>query len=142
MGSEHPGAKGNAQRRVSEIVGDGGVTTMLTLAGSFRDYRLANLVQLHRPMPDVPTRTQVAEAVGIVRAHLESGHRVWIHCQRGLDRTGAVIGGYLCQSGLAPDRVIAMLLERFPPARQQPAMRRLWQPFERLIRSFSAIGEC
>ena len=137
IGSEHPTARGSAQQRVSEMISGGGTAAMLTLAGGFHQYHLSDLIQYHLPMPEIPTRDQVAHAVGVVRKHLYSGDRVWVHCKQGLDRTGAVIGGYLCQSGLEPDQVIAMLLKRFPSRRRHPAMLELWQPFEQLIRSFA-----
>ena len=109
---------------------------MLTLTPGFEIYDIPGLTQHHIPMGDLPTRAEVKQAIDIIAAHLAQSDRVWVHCQKGLDRTGCVIGAYLVSSGIAPDRAVALLLERFPPVRRHPRMIQLWRPFEQLIRSF------
>ena len=137
IGSEAPGALGSPELRVRSMMAGRTPLTLLTLTPRTRAYALAGLTQFHVPLEGLPTRDQVAEAVQIVRERLALGDCVWVHCQHGWDRTGVVIGGYLVQSGEEADQVIAMLMDRFPPARRHPRMRELWRPYEELIRSFA-----
>ena len=49
-----------------------------------------------------------------------------------------MVGACLARSGVPPDEVIAMLLERFPPHRRSPRMIEFWRPCAELIRSFAS----
>lgn len=140
IGSEYPGAVGPALVQITRMMAGRGSTALLTLTPRFARYPVPGLVQYHLPLPSPPSHSQVADAVEVVRGHLAAGDRVWVHCQHGLDRTGCVIGAYLCQSGVGADEVIAMLLARFPPRRRHPRMLEFWRPFEELIRSFGDPG--
>ena len=139
IGSEHPAACGTPSVRIAQRVNE--TTALLTLTRQFTRYEVPGLVQHHVPMGDVPERWQVAEAVGLVESHLNRGERAWVHCQKGLDRTGCVIGAVLVRTGLHPDKAIAMLLEHFPSQRRTPHMLALWRPFADLIRTFHCDGK-
>lgn len=138
IGSEHPDARGRAPERILSMLPDPPAATLLTLTRqNVPDFRIVGLMQRHLPMGDTPTRDQIAEAVEIVRSRLSAGERVWVHCQRGIDRTASVIGSYLVCTGAKPDEVIRQLFDRFPRSFQSPRMRELWEPNEEMIRSFA-----
>jgi hypothetical protein len=68
IGSEHPGARGDARGRVAAVTGASPLAiTLVTLTPQFERYDgLAGLTQAHVPMGDVPTRAEVSRAVAIV----------------------------------------------------------------------------
>jgi hypothetical protein len=137
IGSEYPGAVGGPDRVVQELMADGQRTAMITLTPAFRQYRCPRLTQIHCPLANLPDRSRIEAVVAMVHQHLARGDRVWVHCQRGIDRTGCVIGSYLVCAGRSPDEVIELLVRQFPAAWQSPRMLQLWRPSADLIRSFA-----
>jgi atypical dual specificity phosphatase len=60
------------------------------------------LAESHVPVPDfaAPMQAQLATAVGIIRAVVEAGERVVVHCGGGRGRSGTVAACYLVELGL------------------------------------------
>lgn len=136
IGSEHPANLGKASRIIAPFVAIG-VRTILTLTPGFQDFHEAAIQQFHVPIQDMPSPSQIAEAIEIIDVSCAAGQRVWVHCQHGIDRTGCVIGSYLASIGEPADRVIVELYARFPERRRHPRMIELWKPYEAMIRSFA-----
>jgi hypothetical protein len=138
IGSEHPDAHGRPSACVDRVLAGRTPATLLTLTRlPLADLRISGVSQRHIPIGDSPTRDQIAEAVRIVAERLDAGNSVWVHCQRGIDRTACVIGSYLVSTGTAADKVIAELFDRFPPSFASPRMRELWETNAQIIRSFA-----
>jgi len=78
------------------------------IKGSRMDY-------LHIPVEDfgIPTPDQAMLAVGFIRDRIEEG-AVMVHCFAGLGRTGTIIGIYLVESGMEPDRAVATVRDMRP----------------------------
>jgi len=49
---------------------------------------------------DIPTKSEMSEILKVVREHLHSGERVYVHCWGGIGRTGTVLGCFLIEQGI------------------------------------------
>jgi hypothetical protein len=136
VGSEYPAVLGNPKRVIAPMVASG-IRALLTLTPSFQDFHEPAIAQFHIPIEEMPSRQQIADAIAIIDRHLNSGQGIWVHCQHGIDRTGCVIGSYLATIGQPADRVIAELYAKFPERRRNARMIALWEPYEKMIRSFA-----
>jgi len=138
LGSENPCLHPRPGELVQALTERFHIRCMITLTPQFEDFDITGLAQYHRPLTDagVPSPDQVRPMVEIVTTHIERSQPVWCHCQRGLDRTGCVLGCSLTSLGHCPDTVIQKIVECFPPGRRTPELLRLWAPYADLIRSF------
>ncbi len=136
IGSENPELPGNPQQIAERMVGQCGVRTIISLTPAQPRLVVPELRQLHLPIKGTPDRSEIEQAVEMVTDGLMIGG-VWVHCQQGIDRTGCVIGSYLASTGVPADDAIARVYSCFPARRQHPRMIELWEPYRRLIRSFS-----
>jgi hypothetical protein len=75
------------------------------------------------PRPD-----DLEQVVGWTLEHWAAGRRVLVRCQLGLNRSGLVVGRVLVDSGVDPERAVALI-------RNARGSRALYnQTFERLVR--------
>ena len=100
----------------------------LTEEREWVDYaaQLPDAVQYFRmPLPDhgIPTRpAQMAEILDCLRAALQEGRIVYLHCRAGIGRTGMTIGCLLAESGHGGESA----LEELNRLWQQSARSRVW----------------
>jgi hypothetical protein len=95
---------------------DFGVTCFLDLTeeGELDTYskRLPDGVShLRMPIPDfsVPTVWHMRAVLATIRAALDAGETVFVHCYGGVGRTGTVAGCFLREEGVPADEVIGRL---------------------------------
>ncbi len=79
--------------------------------------------------PPVPTMRRVLD---LIRAELEAGGLVYLHCHGGCGRTGTVVGCWLVERGLPGEEALARVAElsgwRCPETPEQRALVVGWTP--------------
>lgn len=112
------GLKGN-RRKLRSLI-EAGTTLFLDLTqeGELPSYerllreearRLGASVEYRRvPVKDQTTATgeQMAEALDAIDRVLDSGGTVYVHCMRGIGRTGLVVGCYLVRRGMTGEQAL------------------------------------
>ena len=71
-----------------------------------RDIRVTHLRLPIRDV-DVPAPWQMHAILETIRLALDDGQIAYVHCWRGVGRTGTVIGCHLVEEGIPPDEVVA-----------------------------------
>lgn len=137
VGCEHPAVLGRPEEVLKALAEKYEVQAMITLTSRFTDFGVARVRQWHVPMAGLPTGAEIELALALIDTCRQSGAVVCVHCQRGLDRTGCVLGCYLVRQGADPETVIEELLSRFPPGCRGPRFRELWQPSAEIIRGIA-----
>jgi len=130
LAGEHPGHWEEAllRRRISRLL-DAGVRLFVDLSSRgdvARPYRpmldricsdRGIIVEyVHKPLPleRVPARAeQVMDILRVIHEGVERGVRVYVHCSDGVERTGMVMGCWLVERGLDPERALDELSRRF-----------------------------
>jgi len=69
----------------------------------------AGLKTLHAPVPDfgTPSDADLRRTLRFMRAQIEAGRAVVVHCQAGQGRTGLVLAAYLVYEGMSAEDAIA-----------------------------------
>ena len=112
------GFKGN-RRKLRSLI-EAGTTLFLDLTeeGDLPSYerllreesqRLGASVEYRRvPVKDQTTATgkQMTEALDVIDRVLDSGGTVYVHCMRGIGRTGLVVGCYLVRRGMTGQQAL------------------------------------
>ena len=112
------GLKGN-RRKIRSLI-EAGATLFLDLTeeGELPSYegllreeaqRLGAPVEYHRvAVKDRTTATteQMEEALGAIDGVVDSGGAVYVHCMRGIGRTGLVVGCYLVRRGMTGQQAL------------------------------------
>ena len=117
-----PGRKDRGRDLVADIaeMNRAGISSVVTLLSNaeFTAYGVTNLIGqyraagfdvLHTPVIDqgVPTQAQSAEILAFMKAKVDAGQKVLVHCVGGLGRTGLVAALYLKKyAGLSGDAAI------------------------------------
>ena len=112
--------------RLQRALAEHGITTVVNLHSHphplpYRD--TARLRELHLPVPDftAPTPEQLYRGVAAIRAALDRGERVAVHCGAGLGRTGTLLACYLITTGLTSDEAIAEVRRLRPGSIETPS---------------------
>ena len=136
IGSENPLATGK-MGLLAHKCREWSITDLLTL-------RITGLPQLdlpvhvhHVPVAGVPEHRHIETTNRIIGESLAQGGRIWIYCDRGIDRTGCVIGCYLARTGCHPDDVVDLLVEHAATRINHPRLRELLLPSYRPIFHFA-----
>jgi hypothetical protein len=138
IGSEDPTLCGRPRQVVQDLVARHGVRAAITLTEQMNAWRNPDLVQYHVPMVGVPERQALVQAVARIVEHLDRGQRVWVHCRRGLDRTGCVLGCLLVSTGIEPAQAVERVTSHFPPMWQHARRAGWWDAYVDRIRAFAA----
>ena len=130
LAGEHPGHWEEAllKRRMSRLL-DAGIRLFVDLSDRgdvSRSYRpmlericrsrgiIADYVNHPLPLERVPERANDVSAVlRVINEGIERGVRVYVHCSDGVERTGLVMGCWLVERGLDPERALEELSRRF-----------------------------
>lgn len=130
LAGEHPGHWEEAllKRRISRLL-DAGVRVFVDLSSRgdvARPYRpmLERICRgrgiigkyVNYPLPAERVPEYAEEVVAILREihrGVERGVRVYVHCSDGVERTGLVMGCWLVERGLDPERALEELSRRF-----------------------------
>ena len=116
---------------------DWGASTLLSLVESHEFERLgvpdfgdavasSRLQWVHVPITDMRAPGEAARAAwraqrGTLRAALQRGDKVLVHCAAGLGRTGMLVARLLVDAGLAPDEAIIQVRRARPGTIETPA---------------------
>ena len=150
IGSEHPENlhfDPAEKRRITHQIAhhlrqDHGVRAVLNLTASPWEYGDAGLIAYHLPIPeasmDACPRELLVRAVQIIDQVTSTGGSAWVHCQRGIDRTGCVIGCYLTSLERDPESVICDIKAQWPKYRVSGSGFELWEPAAKRIREYAA----
>lgn len=130
LAGEHPGHWEEAllKRRISRLL-DAGVRLFVDLSDRgdvARPYRpmlericrgrgiVAEYANHPLPAEHVPERAEeVVDILRVINEGIERGVRVYVHCSDGIERTGMVMGCWLVERGLDPERALEELARRF-----------------------------
>lgn len=135
IGSENPGVFGDPTRCAAEICGKYSIKHIVTLTDSQDPYTIKGVARYHIPLGDNISNWKINPIFSIIDRALANNEAVWIHCERGIDRTGSVIGRYLVSHGNNADDVIGRLLNNFAKQVNHPRLRNLWQDKIEFIRA-------
>jgi hypothetical protein len=95
-----------------------GLTASLNMRSEFDDavYGLGPEDYLWLPTDDdhAPTLDQLRQGVGFIRATLERGGRVYVHCASGVGRAPTMAAAYLVSTGLTPGEALALIRKTRP----------------------------
>ncbi len=95
-----------------------GLTASLNMRSEFDDsvYGLGPENYLWLPTDDdhAPTLDQLRQGVGFIRATLERGGRVYVHCASGVGRAPTMAAAYLVSTGLTPGEALALIRKTRP----------------------------
>ena len=138
IGSEDPMLCGRARQVVEHLVEREGMRVAITLTEQMHQWHRPDLVQYHVPIIGVPERQTLVQVVALITEHLGRGERVWVHCRRGLDRTGCVLGCLLVSTGMEPAEAIEQVATHFPPLWRHAQTAGWWDAYAGRIRGFAA----
>jgi ADP-ribosyl-[dinitrogen reductase] hydrolase len=118
LAGRYPGGKNpkDTERRIAALLEAGFDTFIdLTEAGELPPYDIylpGRVQHVRKPIPDhgVPRDPQhMVETVAALRAALDAGRRVYVHCRAGIGRTGTVVACHLMDCGLEPREALIRL---------------------------------
>jgi len=136
IGSESPCIFGNAHKLVTYFSKYYNIKHIINLTSQCEEYHIDGLKEYHVPVYDLPFEKDMKQLFNIIEKGLSRKEPVWIHCERGIDRTGCVIGSYLVYKGYNPEEVIEELLDKFKNRIQYPYFYKLWEDKIAFIHSF------
>ena len=150
FGSEHPENlhrdavdKRAITRRISQyMVEHQRVKVVINLTPDPCEYHVPALETLHIPLDDNSIAkvdlAVLSDITNVVNDQIErAGAGVWVHCNRGIDRTGLVVGSCLIRRGLDADEAATLVKSHWPEARRRRAFAHdLWEPASRRMREF------
>lgn len=103
-----------------------GIRRLVNLHGrrhAAHELAACGLTESHVPVPDLaaPTQSQLATALGAIRAAVSAGERVAVHCGGGLGRSGTVAACYLVELGQDWRTAVSQVRALRPGAIETPA---------------------
>jgi YegS/Rv2252/BmrU family lipid kinase len=122
---------GQHTRRGLRQMQDRGITASVNLRSESDDSKRRRALgrYLHLPIGDgmEPSQEQLREGVAFIRGVVESGGKVYVHCNLGIGRAPTLAAAYLIQSGATPEdawkRIRAVRPFVRPTRRQIEALR-------------------
>lgn len=150
FGSEHPenlhsdpAEKRAITRRIAEyMVQRQHVRMVINLMSEPWEYHVPTLEVLHIPLDDNSIAqvdlAVLSKVVTTVNDKIDQiGASAWVHCNRGIDRTGLVVGCCLIGQGLDADEAVSAVKSQWPESRKRRAFAHdLWEPVARKMREF------
>ena len=81
-----------------------------------------------------PDLAWLKEAVAFIAEQRQAGRTVYVHCQAGMNRSGAVLTAYLMhEHGWGVERALAFAQVRRPQIQPNPQLMRLLREYERTL---------
>lgn len=139
IGSEDPALFGNPLTIAKQMVSRYKIKHIITLTASYDGYEINGCNRYHVPVINIPSFSQMDNISLIIDNALEKNEAVWVHCGRGIDRTGCVIGAYLSSRGHSPDAVIRSLFLRFSTRINCLKLEELWKDKSDFIYAYLQI---
>lgn len=141
IGSEDPGVFGSSLKTATQFCMAFNIRYMISLTPEYENFCIEGLQRHHVPIEEMPSPSDMTKIFNIIEAGLSAHSSVWLHCQRGIDRTGCVIGSYLVSKGHDPEEVISELFLRFKKRINHPSLATLWHDKMEFIRTHAALGQ-
>jgi len=104
---------GNSLGQAKELCDLYNIKHLITLTPYYNEFKIDGLARYHVPMLAIPKTEDIERLFSIIDQALAKDEAVWVHCSKGIDRTGCVIGAYLVHKGHDPEIVIGELLSHF-----------------------------
>ena len=136
IGSENPGVFCSPVDKAREFCDLYNVKHLITLTPKYDEFEIDGLSRYHVPMLAIPPQKDIERLFCIIDQALSKDEAVWVHCTKGIDRTGCTIGAYLVHKGHDPERVIAELLSNFKKRISNPKIERILKGNFAFVRSF------
>lgn len=110
-----------------------GVTYDLSLEEERVDSPTGGAAYLWLPIKDMhaPTPQQFMMGVSFIRAAVDSGRKIFVHCKNGHGRAPTMVAAYLITTGMSADDAIALIQEKRPEVHLQDEQRDALLQFER-----------
>ena len=137
FGGEHPASEDAPLDVLRALHEDLGVGTVLTPTWEAFTLRWPGVAFEWAPMDGSPTLDTLRYAVDIVRRARAGKRVVFVHCQMGVDRTGAVLASYARSLGVPADEAVASIAACLPESVRERAVVgiaaavRAWEGLER-----------
>ena len=121
---------------INDFLDRHGIKVVLNLARE--QYQLKNGIEIKTVYLEGTRfeRSQIDCCIAIISESLRQNKPILVHCSRGIDRTGCIIGSYLCYEGMPFDKVKTFLLSCFPEYRKSEKYLELYEPYFAIIKSY------
>lgn len=136
IGSENPSVFGSPLDKAKEFCNHYDIKHMITLTQDYNEFKIDGLSRYHVPMLAIPPKQDIVRLFSIIDQALAKDEAIWVHCTKGIDRTGCVIGAYLVHKGHDPENVIKELLLNFKKRLSNPKLEMILKDNIAFIRSF------
>jgi len=112
---------------------------LLTLTTQFISYHDTEVKRHHIPIQMIPNKEQAEKAILIIENALKNNQDIAIHCTKGIDRTGCIIGCFLVKQGHDPDEIIDQLVYNVSKRLKRNNLRKILEPSYKLLFELSDI---
>lgn len=136
VGSESPRNHANPSKLVPSLEDRYGIDSVVVLEERCNGSTYRGLDVFHCPLSSnrPPSVFEIQPIVSEILELIQKDKKVWIHCSKGIDRTGCVCGSVLGFEYGDADKAIDEMNGYFPESRQNKMMRDLWEPYAKVIR--------
>ena len=133
MGSENPELLGDPLSVLEHFRNSLGFRHLINLTLQESSYSIKGLQRHHIPVEKLPSTKQLKEINSIITEALDCNEPVWVHCQKGIDRTAAVLGSYLISIGGKKEEIILQLEEIIKRKVNYPNFAKYWEETREFI---------
>jgi protein tyrosine/serine phosphatase len=136
VGCETPWKNGEPEKYVSFLKKEYEIKHILTLTTQFVPHRSNEITRHHILILMIPSREQAEKAILIIEGALAKKQAIAIHCTKGIDRTGCIIGCYMVNQGHEPGEIIDLLVHNVSRKMKRHNLKKILEPSYELLYQF------